>query len=279
MIRSPGQVEPFLIPDDFRAFMQAVVRYLDAPGDEPKFLDAEDALRHETGYGGRVDGRDVYRFTYLSPDGSGRWTVQLPEAEIRDIADGLLIEVMGERFDRARTAPRRPRGHPLLIWGESGDDALVACEPAELPEALDALHALARRGPRMMRIWSAIDDQIVAVLRGDDCALYVVESSDGYATSCGDAGRTDSFELADHDGRPLAVPYSDCVPWPVARAAVLRFLERGELGPEIRIEGRIPTGLLMMGDVDRGAVLAVRAQQPPRALARSSLPRLAAPAR
>jgi len=264
---------PFLIPDDFRAFMKRVVRDLDAPGDAPKLLDGLDeyALRDETGHGGRIDG-DAFRFTYLSPDGSGKWTVQLTEAAIRDIADGLLIEVMGERRELARTAPRPSKGQPLLIWGEYADDALVVRDRIDLIEALDALHALAQAGPRMLRMWSAADDQLAAVMRGDDCALYILESQHGYATSCGDASRTDSFELPDPAGGRLAVPYQDCVPWSIARNALLWFAERGDLGPEIRVEGRIPTGLLMMGDADRAAVLAGRAA-PPRRVSRSSIRR------
>jgi hypothetical protein len=267
--------QPFLIPDDFRAFMQQVVRYLDAPGDEPKFLDAEDALQHETGYGGRID-PDAYRFTYISTNGHHKWVVQMTEAAIRDIADGLLIEVMGERFDIVRTMHREPKGHPLLIWGEFGDDALVVRDRVELLHALDSLHALARAAPRLLHAWSAADDQIVAMIWRDDCALYVIESLDGYATSCGDRGRTDAFELVDHGGRRFEVPYQDCVPWPIARDALARFIERGELGPEIRTEGRIPTGLLMMGEIDRGAALEARAEAP-RTVAGSSIPRMLTP--
>lgn len=269
-------MQPFLIPDDFRAFMQQVVGYLDAPSDEPKFLDAEDALQDETGYGGRVEG-DVYRFSYISPNGHAKWTVQLSEAAIRDIADGLLIEVMGERFDIVRTTGREPKGHPLLIWGEYADDALSARDRRELERAFDAVHALAAAAPRMVRVWSAVDDQIVAMVYGDACALYVIESLDGYATSCGDPGRTDAFEAFDYDGMPFEVPYTDCVPWAVAREALLRFVERGDLGPAVRTEGRVPTGLLMMGEVTRAEALAARAE-PPRKLSQTSIPRLFTPA-
>ncbi|HWU86368.1 MAG TPA: hypothetical protein VN253_03810 [Kofleriaceae bacterium] len=269
--------EPFLIPDDFRAFMKQVVRRLDAPGAARELLDAEDALRHETGYGGRVDGGDQYRFTYIAADGHHKWEVQLAEAAIRDISDGLLIEVMGERFDLVRTAHREPTGYPLLIWGEYGDDALVARDRAELRHALESLHALAQGAPRMVRMWSASDDQVVAMLSGDDCALYVVESLEGYGTSCGDAAGTDAFELVDPDGLPFAVPRHDCVPWAAARDALLRFALRGDLGPAIRLEGRIPSGLLMMGDVDRKAALAARGEAP-ETLAGSSLPRMLAQA-
>ena len=269
-------MQPFLVPDDFRAFMKQVVLCLDQPGGEPRLLEGEEALRHETGYGGRIDGGGDFRFTYSSRNGHARWTVQLAEAAIRDIADGLLIEVMGERFDLVRSGRRQPKGHPLLIWGEYGDDALVVRDRALLVDALDALHALAQDAPRMLRIWSATDDQIVAMIWRGDCALYVIESLDGYATSCGDTHRSDSFELVDYDGQPFAVPYVDCVPWPIARDALLCFVERGDLGPAIRIEGRVPTGLLMMGDADRAAALAARAE-PAYELARSSLPRMLAP--
>ena len=269
-------MQPFLIPDDFRAFMTQVVYRLDTPGAAPELLDAEDALQHETGYGGRVDGGDQYRFTYIAADGHHKWEIEMTEAAIREIADGLLIEVMGEQFDLVRTANRQPKGHPLLIWGEYGDDALVARDRAELLHALDSLHSLAQDGPRMLRLWSAADDQIVAMLSRGDCALYVVESLDGYGTSCGDSTTGDAFEIVDPDGRPFAVPRHDCVPWSIARNALLNFALRGDLGPELRLEGRIPSGLLMLGDVDRKAALAARGEAP-RTVARSSLPRMLRP--
>jgi len=114
------------------------------------------------------------------------------------------------------------------------------------------------------------------VVLGDLCALYVVESLEGYATSTGDPARTDSFEVPDHDDKPMAVPYADCVPWLTARPALWWFLEHGDLGPAVKTEGRIPSLLLMMGDVDRKAALAARGE-PPRELTRSSLPRMAVP--
>lgn len=269
-------MQPFLIPDDFRAFMQHVVFSLDTPGGAPQILDAEDAFRHETGYGGRVDGGDLYRFTYIAANGHHKWEIQMTEAAIRDIADGLLIEVMAERVDLSRSGMREPKGYPLLVWGEYGDDALVARDREEILEALDSLHAVAQDAPRMLRMWSASDDQVVAMMSRDDCALYVVESMEGYGTSCGDSRRTDAFEVVDPDGLPFAVPRQDCVSWSIARNALLRFVERGDLGPEIRLEGRIPSGLLMMGDIDRKAALAARGDAP-RALARSSLPRMLTP--
>ncbi|HEY5933504.1 MAG TPA: hypothetical protein VIU61_02645 [Kofleriaceae bacterium] len=264
-----------IVPDDFRAFMKHVVAYLDNP-DPDKFLDAEDALQHECGYGGRIDHHDTYVFSFITSDGQHRWALTLREAQIRDIADGILIEIEGDRFDIVRTKRREPTGHPLLIWGEYGDDALLVHGEHELFAALDTLHASATESARMMRLWSAADDQVVAVVWGDLCALYVVESVEGYATSNGDLGRTDSFEVLDHDGKPMSVPYADCVPWLIGRPALWWFLEHGDLGPAVRVEGRIPSVLLMLGDVDRKAALAVRSE-PPRELTRSSLPRMAVP--
>ena len=175
----------FRIPDDFRAFMKSVVVYLETPNDE-LFLDAEDALDSECGYGGRIDGIDTYRFKYITNDGHHRWDVVLKEAQVRDIADGLMIEAEGERFEIVRTSRRTPVGEPLLIWGEYADDALSVRSEAELLRALDLLHEASSERPRLLRLWSAADDQLVAALWRDRCALYVVESADGYATSTGD---------------------------------------------------------------------------------------------
>jgi hypothetical protein len=41
-----------------------------------------------------------------------------------------------------RATQRQPKGHPLLIWGEYGDDALVVRDRGELVAALEALHTL-----------------------------------------------------------------------------------------------------------------------------------------
>jgi|SRR5665647_32638 len=246
----------FRIPDDFRAFMKSVVVYLETPSGE-MFLDAEDALDSECGYGGRIDGVDTYRFKYITNDGHHRWDVVLKEAQVRDIADGLLIEAEGERFDIVRTSRRTPVGEPLLIWGEYADDALSVRSEGELLRALDLLHDASLDKPRLLRLWSAADDQLVAALWNQRCALYVVESADGYATSTGDQTLTESFEVKDHEGKNLAVPWSDCVSWEYARRAMVRFVEHSDLG-DIPVEGRIPSLLLMMGDVDRKAALAVR---------------------
>lgn len=278
-------MQPFLVPDDFRAFMKQVVSTIDSLAQMPAeetgertsarqrpFLDAEDALQDETGYGGRIDGRDTYRFTYIQPDGLFKWEVTLREPAIRDIADGLLIEVPAERVAIVRTRQRATDGDALLVWGEYHDDALVIANEQQLLLAADALHQLARSQARLLRLWSAADDQLVAVIDRDDCALYVVESEAGYATSVGDRRRTDSFRLVDHDGNTITVPRSDCVPWPVARRALAKFLRSGELGDEVHVDGRIPSVLLMMGDVDRKAALGARADVP-RELRASSLAR------
>lgn len=267
-------MQPFLIPDDFREFMKSVVVYLDTPNDN-MFLDAEDALDAECGYGGRIDGNDTYRFKYITADGVRRWEIVLKEAQIRDIAIGILIEVDAEPFEIVRTTRREPVGEPLMIWGEYAEDALHVRSETELLGAIDTLHASSFERPRLLRLWSAADDQLVAALWGDRCALYVVESPDGYATSMGDQTLNESFEVMDHEGKSLIVPLADCVSWDYARRALVRFIEHSDLG-DIPVEGRIPSLLLMMGDIDRKAALAARAEVP-RELSRSSLPNMVAP--
>lgn len=270
-------MQPFLIPDDFRDFMKSVVVYLDTGSPNGDMvLDAEDAFDAECGYGGRIDGVHTYRFKYITPDGVRRWEIVIDEAQIRDIAIGILIEVDAEPFEIVRTTRREPVGEPLMIWGEYAEDALHVRSEAELVGAIDALHTSSFEGPRLLRVWSAADDQLVAAVWGDRVALYVVESPDGYATSMGDQTLTESFEVTDHEGKTLTVPLADCVSWDYARRALVRFVEHSDLG-DIPVEGRIPSLLLMMGDVDRKAALAARAEVP-RELARSSLPRMATPA-
>jgi hypothetical protein len=262
----------FLVPDDFRALVRAAVGTLDAPGD--KLLDAEDAFRDDCGYGGRIDGASTYRFTYLTADGVHRWTVVLGERELRAIADGLQIEAEGECVEIARTGKREPSGEPLLIWGAYPDDALLVRGLDDLVTALEALRQGAVEVPRVVRVWSPGDDQLVAAIWRDECALYVLESADGYASSTGDPARSDVFEALDHDGNPLSVAAADCVPWPIACRALVRFAAHGDLGPELVVERRIPSQLLMHGELDREAVLANRAA-PARDPQQSSLSRLA----
>lgn len=262
----------FLVPDDFRNFMRTVVAYLDSPGSD-KLLDAEDAFQDECGYGGRVDGVAKYRFTYLTPDGVHRWAIQVDESEIRAIVDGLQIEAEGERSEVVRTRERQPTGEPLVIWGAYNDDALVIHSLDDLMVALETLHLYALDKPRIVRMWSSSDDQLVAVIWRAVCALYVIESVDGYTTSTGDTSRNDSFEVVDHDGMVLVVPWADCVAWPVACRALARFAAHGELGPEVASEGRIPSQLLMHGELDRQTMLAMRAA-PASDPRKSSLPRL-----
>lgn len=264
-------MQAFLIPDDFRAFMRSVVTYLDTPNEE-MFLDAEDALDAECGYGGRIDGSHTYRFKYITGDGHHRWDVLLEEPQIRDIADGLLIEVNAERFDIVRTHRRTPVGEPLLIWGEYPEDALRVKSEGELLGAIDALRLAAEARPRMVRVWTAADDQLVAALWGDHAALYIIDSPDGYATSMGDADRNDSFELKDHEGHTLTVPWADCVSWDYARRAMVRFIEHSDLG-DVPVEGRIPSLLLMMGDIDRKAAIAARKEVPGELAATSLAPK------
>jgi hypothetical protein len=264
----------FLVPDDFRAFLRTVVEDLDAPGGG-KLVDAEDAFQDACGYGGRVDGS--YRFHYLTRDGVHRWTIALAEHEIRAIADGLQIEADGECAEIVHRHRREPTGEPLLIWGAYDDDALTVRGLDDLVVALEMLRLAALDEPRVLRVWSPSDDQLVAAIWRDHCALYVLESADGYATSSGDPRRTDAFEVVDHDGTRLVVRWSDCVAWPSACRALSRFAAHGELGPEIAVDRRIPSQLLMHGELDRQAVLAIRAE-PARDPRSSSLARWTAPA-
>jgi len=264
----------FFVPDDLRAFLRSVVADLDAsPG--TRLVDAEDAFQDECGYGGRI-AAGTYRFHYLTQDGLHRWTMVLAEHELRAIADGVQTEAEGECFDLAR-GNRPATGDPLLIWGTQDDDALTVRSLDDLIAALEMLRVCAKREPRVVRVWSPSDDQLVAVLWREHAALYVLESPDGYGTSSGESRRTDAFEARDHDGSSLTVPWADCVAWPVALRAMIRFAAHGDLGAEITVEGRIPSSLLMHGELDRQTVLAIRGQ-PPRDPRRSSLARLTAAA-
>jgi hypothetical protein len=267
-------VELLLVPDDLRAFMRSVVDYLDSPAPD-KFLDAEDAFQDECGYGGRIDGAEQYRFTYLSADGQHRWSIPLRESEIRAIADGLQIEAAAQKFDVVRTRHREASGDPLLVWGEYPDDALLVSSHDDLVAALELLHQATGAVPRMIRLWSTTDDQLIAVIWRGACALYVIESLDGYATSVGDASRNEIYEARDHDKRSFQVPAADFLSWPVASRALARFAAHGELGPEIATEGRIPSYLLMFGEVDRQTLLGMR-PTPPRDRTQTSLSRLSA---
>lgn len=264
----------FLVPDDFRAFLRSVVDDLDAPGGG-KRVDAEDAFQDACGYGGRAGG--AYRFHYLTRDGMHRWTIALAEHEIRAIADGLQIEADGECAEIAHTHRREPTGEPLLIWGGYDDDALSVRSLDDLVAALELLRLAALDEPRVLRVWSPSDDQLVAAIWRDHCAVYVLESADGYATSSGDPRRNDAFEVLDHDGNRLVVRWADCVAWSSACRALSRFAAHGDLGPEIAVERRIPSQLLMHGELDRQAVLAMRAE-PARDPHGSSLVRLTATA-
>lgn len=168
--------------------------------------------------------------------------------------------------------PRTPHGEPLLVWGEYDDDALRVRSARDLAITLDGLHALGAIQPCTLRLWSAADEQCLAVLEANDCALYVVHG-EGYGTSVGDPARSGAFELVDRDVGALVVPWSQCVRWPVARAALLAFAERGQL-EGVTLDGSLPTQLLVLGDADREAELANR-RAPPVDPAMSSLPRKA----
>src|SRR5689334_9936323 len=81
------------------------------------------------------------------------------------------------------------RGDALVVWGEYADDALWLRTEADLAIALDGLHAMGVVQPCMMRLWSPRDDQVVAVLSGFECAIYVIESQHGYGRTVGDPTR------------------------------------------------------------------------------------------
>ena len=127
------------ISDELRAFMREVAAKLDWVDDRTTMLGG-DALVHECGRGGRVEGSDVYRFTYLARDGHGRWELELREQQIRDIGAGHLSEIDAEELEPGTRTQQR--GEPLLVWGEYDDDALRARTLGDLALALDALYTI-----------------------------------------------------------------------------------------------------------------------------------------
>jgi hypothetical protein len=257
----------FKIPDDFRAFMREVAAKVDF-GDIGTAV-GDNALEHECGRGGKVErGRDVYRFTYLTKDGHGRWEIVLREQQIRDIAGGLIDEI--EALPLAE-GTRTSRGDALIVWGEYDDDALRVRTKTDVAIALDALYSIGAQEPILVRLWSSSDDQAVIVFNGLDCAIYVLASEHGYGRSVGDPTRSDTFELVDHDVGEVSIPWADVVPWRVARSALLLFAEKGELGDSVILDGSIPTQFLFLSDFDRAAELDTR-RSPPADPAQSSLP-------
>ncbi len=234
-------------------------------------LEGSEALQHDCGRGGLVPGGDTFRFMYLEKGHAGRWEIELREQQIRDIAGGLIDEIDAIAMAEGT---RVSRGEALLVWGEYDEDALRVRTSSDLAIALDAMFSLSVAEPCLVRLWSTGDEQLVAVMNAPDVALYVLESAAGYGRSVGDPTRTDVIELVDHDVGPVQVAASDCVPWRIARAALQRFAETGELGDEVILDGSIPTSLLMLGDFDRDAELATR-KEPPADPALSSIPRKA----
>jgi hypothetical protein len=260
--------QTFHIPDEFRALMRDVTSHLDWE-DDPTTLVGPDAVSTECGRGGRVEGTDVYRFVYFAKDGHNRWEIELKEQQIRDIAAGNLSEIDATELEP--NTQTTAHGEPLLVWGEYDEDALRVRSLGDLEVALDALYTIGAQLPCLIRLWAANDAQLVVVLNGPDCALYVVRSEQGYGTSVGDPTRQDTFELDDHDIGKLAVPWHDCVPWRVVRGALLHFAETGQVGDAVILDGSIPSQLMMLGDYDRATELQTR-RPPPVDPARSSLP-------
>jgi hypothetical protein len=265
VLRSVRVSRLFKIPDDFRAFMRDVAGKVD--WEDREDLVGPEALQHDCGRGGLVDG-DMFRFLYLEKGGHDRWEIELREQQIRDIAGGFLDEVDAVPMAEGT---RTSRGEALVVWGEYDEDALRIRSLTDLAIALDALYSLGHLEPCLVRLWSPGDEQAVAAFSGLDCAIYIVHAANGYGRSVGDPTRNDTFEITDHDVGPVSIPYGDCVPWRVARPALLRFAERGELGEDIILDGSIPTQFLMLGDFDRDAELATR-RHPAADPALSSLP-------
>lgn len=247
--------------------MREVAAKVDWIDDRASLLGPE-ALVHECGRGGRIDGSDRFRFQYFANDGHGRWEVELSVPQIRDIATGVLDEV-----DALEVHPntRTMRGEPLLVWGEYDEDALRIRSPRELAIALDGVQAIGSIDPILVRLWSAADEQVVAMLNAAECALYVVRGEHGYGTSIGDPTRAGTFELLDQDLGQVSVPWNHCVSWRLARPALMRFAELGQVGDDVLLDGAIPTQLLVLGDYDRDAELANR-RKPVADPALSSLP-------
>jgi hypothetical protein len=256
---------PFSIPDDFRAFMRDVAAKVD--WEDREDLVGPEALQHDCGRGGLVDG-DTFRFLYIEKGGHDRWEISLSEQQIRDIAGGFLDQVPAVPMAEGT---RITRGEALVVWGEFDEDALRVRSASDLGVALDALYSQGHLEPCLIRLWSPGDEQAVAAFSGPDCAIYVVQSANGYGRSVGDPTRSDTFELTDHDVGPVSIPFSDCVPWRVARNALMRFAEAGEVGEDVILDGSIPTQFLMLGDYDRDAELETR-RPPTTDPALSSLP-------
>jgi hypothetical protein len=254
--------ESFAVSHPFREFMRDVTAQLDW-GEGA--LTGPDAIEADIGRGGRIEGTDVFRFVC---DAEGRqFAIELREQQIRDIAAGNLSEVDAEPL---QSNTKVARGEPLLVWGEYDDDALRIRTLGDLAVTLDALQAVSSQLPLAIRLWTAADDQVVGILNGPDCALYVVASEHGYGTTVGDPTRNESFELQDHDMGTITVRWADFVPWRVGRPALLRFAEHGALGDDVILDGTIPSQFLMLGDFDRAAELETR-RTPPVEPAKSSL--------
>ena len=263
----------FTIPEDFRTFMRQVVVRIDWH-DEGGSLEGAAAMQTECGHGGQIE-PDRFQFVYLGKDGRHRWVIKLSEQQIRQIALGQLEEVDADQEELGPDpSTRTASGEALLVWGEYGDDAMRVRTQRELGVALDALHAMAEapETPQTLRLWSTADDQLFAVIYGDQCAIYVIDSEHGYGTSAGEL-REESFEVFNADAGTLVIPWADCVAWETAKKALLLFAETGQLGEGIQLDGRIQSPLLILGECNRATELETR-PAPPADPARTSLLRV-----
>ncbi|MFT3693492.1 MAG: hypothetical protein QM831_10160 [Kofleriaceae bacterium] len=257
--------ESFAVNEPFRELMRDVTAQLDW-GDRP--LTGPDAIESEHGSGGRIEGTDIFRFVYN--DGDRQLEIELRVQQIRDIAAGNLSEVDAQALHASTGTTRQAKGEPILVWGEYDEDALRIRTQGDLALALDTLQAISTQWALAIRLWTALDDQVVCVLNGLDCAMYVVASDAGYGTSVGDPTRNETMELTDHDMGPITVRWADFVPWRVAREAIMHFAETGQLGDGVILDGTIPSQFLMLGDFDREAELESR-RPPPVEIVKSSL--------
>ena len=254
-VGASGGPELFEIPDDFRAFMRDIVARLDF-GDDPASVVGDVRSKPSAGAAGASRARDLFRFQYIANGGHDRWEIELRQQQMRDIAGGLIDEVEASGSPRATRASRAASA--LLVWGEYDEDALRIRSLGDLGVALDAMQldrhvepccsgcgrpATIRSSrcqrPRLRALHRRLAARLRHLGRRSDAPRHVrVRSTTTSARS--------------------SIPWADCIPWRVARPALLRFAEHGELGEQVILDGSDPEQFLMLGDYDRAAELATR---------------------
>ena len=199
---------------------------------------------------------------------AGSYEIELREQQIRDIAAATSARSM-----RCRSNPntRVARGEALLVWGEYDDDALRIRTLGDLALALDTLQAISASSRSRSGCGTPPTINSCACSTGSTARCTSSRRSTATAPSVGDPTRDEMFELTDHDMGTVSVRWADFVPWRTGRPALLRFVEYGELGDNVILDGTIPSQLLMLGDFDREAELESR-RLPPVEPVKSSLP-------